>query len=476
MDTTEFFEEYGNPTTEQLEIAAKLSEVFEDVKKSYEEAYNINERLEYDDLLQNEYYAYISLLTMMEAVEDEHDDPEMVEHAYLKTIDSLIRLAKVIHPISGFGRERLESAYELLDAFQEVYHPILTIITKDNIEAFANLFSEKEYDEVYYNRKKAIGILRLEGKDTYAAGVATYRIENAPVLNTPVIHLDYLYVHSDFRSFGTGNLLMAAVIRPALSNPDARVVLSYRPIGTSDDDDDDYATAIENEFDIIEEFLSSWRFDFSIDFSRDFYVTLKDANEAPFINISTKGVKSINQLGSHAEYLIKDYMKQNSNLLFNELKNTPFDYYDKDASCVYMEEGNISSILLCHRYPDGDYRLNHLRSNPEAEITSVMRLLKFAYNECLEKSGTECMISGESFSEEGYLLLQKLAPKAKCMIVFDGILTPLLPSETLSTEQWDMLRKEAGYESIDKPDENDLSSLDDAELDKAFEELLNTFS
>jgi len=48
MDPNEYFGEYGNPTTEQLENAAKLSDVFQHVK----EAYNIHERLEYDNMLQ----------------------------------------------------------------------------------------------------------------------------------------------------------------------------------------------------------------------------------------------------------------------------------------------------------------------------------------------------------------------------------------------------------------------------------------
>ena len=474
IDLKEFFEGYGNPSEEELNLAEEISETFKQLKELHEEAYNINERLEFDDMLLSEYSTNLSVLNMIELCEDEHDDMEMVEHAYLKTIDSLIRLAKVIHPISGFGLERLESAYELIDTFQEVYHPLLTFVTADNIDSFANLLTDKEYDEVYYNRKKAIGALRLKGTNTYAAGIIVFRTETIPVINSPVIRVDHMYVHESFRSFGTANLLMAALLRPILNNRDARVTLNYMPEEITENDSDEYVKAVKKEFDMTCEFLSSWSFNFTMDFSKSYYVFIKDINDALFTSISDSGVKSLNDLGSRAEYTVNKFAKLHQDFTFEDLATTPFDYYDKDASCVYMEDNEVTSILLCHKYKDNDYILNNLRISPNADNKSVLKLIKHAYNVCKERGDMNSILSGETATEESYELIQKIAPNAKCIITYDGILSPLLPSETLNADQWETLKKEAGlsdkYSGID---EKTFSTLDDTEKDKAFEDLIN---
>ena len=481
MDTANFdelFGENGNPTKEQLELSDKLSELLTQISDSYNNAYNIAERLEFDDALIDEFQTTAAMITVMEASEENHDDDKMVEDGYLKLIDCLIRMAKVLNPVSGFGKERLLSAYEVLDTFEEIYHPLLTVVNKDNVDAFADLLSDREYDEIFYERKKAIGALRTEEGEAYAAGVAVYRTETAPVLNNPVIRLDYIYVHEDFRSHGIANLLMAAVVRPMLKDPASRLSLSYMPQGTTEEYSDAYAQAIEDEFDSTEEFFSSWKLSFSLSFGNNYYISLEDAAKAKYMQGSTKGIVSLKQLGNTRETVLRKFLAKYNDPYYKDFLSAPDGYYDEDVSCAYLDGKEIYSILLSHRYLDGTYTIDFLCPDLEDEMVlsdSVTRLLHFATDACTERGETDSMIEIHTASEEGYSLLRKELPGAKTALVFDGILAPLVPEETLSTEQWESLRDEAELTGKYSYDENAFSSLSEEEITDSIKEHLNSY-
>ena len=452
-----FFEDYGNPSKEQQELADKLKESLMKAVENENEEYDIVERLEHDATLREELANVLTVLTILESSEEPRADMELYEQTYLKAIDVTIRLAKVIHPLSGVGAETMRSAYEILDTFEEICHPLLTKITESNIEAFADLLSEKEYDEVLYGRKKAIGALRTEGEDQYAAGVAVYRMETTPVLNTAVVRLDYMYVKEEFRSFGTANLLMAALIRPILGDNDARLTLSYKPVGTTDEDDDEYATAIEDEFDRIEEFISSWKFDISMDMSNDFYISMRDIKNAPFAGVSKKGIVSLAEMGDKAASAVKKYFTRRNNEYTGYMLSTPAEYYDREASCVYTEDGStVDGILLCHRYKNGDYRIDHVSFNPEDDPSAsdvITRMIGYSREILMEKGDGDAFVTGELVTEEGFALLKKLVPEVKTMLTFECMLSPLDDGQTISTEEWDMLRKEAGMDTAGETEE-----------------------
>ncbi|MCR5452791.1 MAG: hypothetical protein K6F00_09210 [Lachnospiraceae bacterium] len=478
INVDKLFEDLDQPTPEELELAEKIKPIFQSISDSYEKTYDINERLVYDDALADEFITAYSMLNLMEAFEEKHDDPEMLEHGYLKVIDCMIRMAKVIHPISGFGKDRLLAAYELLDTFEKAYYPLLTNINEKNIDAFFDLFNDKEYDEVYFGRKKAIGALRKEGSDTYAAGVIVYTIDNSPVFNAPVIRLDYIYVHEDFRSFGTANLLMAAVVRPMMDNPDASLIVSYKPSRTTDNDSEEYASAVEREFDLTEEFLSSWRLDFSLDYSKDVYVTVKDAGKSKFMDYPTTGIISLDELGEQREYILKKFFKKLDPSLNKEFLMTSVKYYEPDVSCVSTVDGNVSAALLCHRCVYGRYLVTYVslnEENPDKPSETLMGMLHFAHNACVKKGDTRSMVEIQVNSEEGFELLSKLMPEAKSMLVFNGILSPLMPSETASSEEWEMLREEAGLTEKYKYDGDDISDISQEEYEKALEEHLKSY-
>ena len=472
-DVKNFFEDYDLPSLDDLNLAEEISNTFKQLKELHDEAYNIDERLEFDDMLLDEYYANLNSLSMIEFFNDQ-DDMENIERAYLKTIETALRLAKVIHPISGFGLDRLQKAYELIDTFQQKYHPLVTSITSENIDFFADFLSQKDYDEVYYNQKKAIGALRLKGTNTCAAGIMVYRTENSSGENSPVIAVDHMFVHKDFRSLGTANILIAALVRPILYNPNAKVTLSYIPDDVNDDDDE-YTKTIKKGIDITCEFLSSWSFNFTMNFNRTFYLAFKDIRETKFTDISESGIKSLKELGDTAESVINAFVKSKQDATLNDIETTPFEYFDKEASCVYMENDEIISLLLCHKYKDKDYVLNHIITCSKNDNISILKLLKHLYNVCKERNDLESILSGETKTDEGYNFLQDIAPNTKFVLVYDGILSPLSPDETITSDKWAELKREAKekdiYSGIHK---NSFSITDDNENDKTFENLMNS--
>ncbi len=206
--------------SETLELADEvkhgIEEVLENALSDQEQEELLLDVFRYDDELLEEFLDRLSFVNLCESMENIKDKD--LENAYLTMIDALLELSKTINPLSGFNKDRLMSALDIINGFEKEKWPLMTRITAKNAEAFQNLIPEQHYEDVVIGKKHAIGALRHVEDEIYSAGAIVYSVLDIAEAEGPVIKIDWIYVHEDLRGCGIGNFLMAQILGMALQN------------------------------------------------------------------------------------------------------------------------------------------------------------------------------------------------------------------------------------------------------------------
>ncbi len=442
------------------EQAARIREQYEELIASYytdeDSDENLVNRLIDDDYLLEELVDRVSLLNLVEMQESKALENEETEAAYLAVIASLYELSKTMDPLTGFCRGRLEAGLNIRKTFEEMYWPLTTRITAANAKAFESLIQYDFYDDILYGRRSAIGALRHIGKKVYAAGVVVFTttVEDGDCF----IELDWIKVHPDMSGQGIGDFLMAEVLGIALQN-EGTVIRTDLPVEAQQDEDDLRQTQI------LENFLDSWRFDFSLASGSDFVIAVSDIKGNKYIDSMAKGVSSLNSLGEKGNELVKEFFERWNNDYDKDLSKLPFEYFDREVSCATLSDGKIRSLFLLHRFENGDYRYEALRCDQNSE--DVLELFRHAYRSADLSGDNESLLFGRFESEEGMNVVAKILPDMKTPLFYRGILAP--SDEEVTNEDWDELRREFGFSDDKIPDEvtdEDFSEENMAILDK----------
>ena len=471
---------------EVLALSKDIREAMDAMLDAYvtDEEYEDNLRniLEDDDYLTEELVDKLAYLNLLEAAPEGEFSKEDIEHAYLAVIDSFFELSKMISPLNGFGRDRLEAGLSLIRQFEEKYWLISTKIVPENAEAFSELISVEHYEDILAGRKQAVGALRHIGEEVYAAGAVVYSIYDDPK-DDPFVTIEWIMVHEGIREQGIGNFLMAQVIDLALTLAESRQNVQ----GSNEDEaaNVDVAISVElpvrqaedeeelREMDVTENYFDSWKFGFSMDYSSRFLIKLSDVGESDVINETQNskldGVKSLGKLGSRGADMLKDFFKRLDQSFDAGLATLPYDYFDPDVSCVTLSGKAIHSILLFHRFEDGDYRYECFRCLEEDEFSDLPKLITYAYKAAVSREDGDSMISGTFISEEGYDAAGNLIPNARVPMAYRGIL--YAPDEIITSEEWGELRVEAGFSNEKIPEEE----LADEEIQENDEELMKSY-
>lgn len=482
---------------EILSLSDDIGEVLNAMLDEYvnDEEYEDNLRniLEDDDYLTEELIDKIAFLNFLVAAPEGEFSKEETEHAYLSVIDSFFELSKLISPLNGFGRDRLEAGLSLIRQFEEQYWPISTRIVPENVSAFSELISIEHYEDIMAGRKSAIGALRHVGEEVYAAGAIVYSVYDEPD-EYPLVNVDWIMVHDSLREQGVGNFLMAKVIELALMlNADNKNAGNEEGIHKNESDalgeetyaDDEAAISVElpvrqaddyeelEQIDVTENFFDSWKFGFSMNYSSGFMITLSDVGESEVVTRTKKsnknGVKSLNELGDRGTDMLKSFFKKHNQSYDADIAALPYGFFDPDVSCVTLSGSEITSVLLFHRFENGDYRYEAFRCIDDKSVTELPKMITRAYEEAVAREDGDHMITGSFDSEEGYDIAGKFIPGARLPMVYRGIMYP--PYEVITSEEWGELRLEAGF-SNDKIPEDELTDEDIREND---EELMRSF-
>jgi GNAT superfamily N-acetyltransferase len=410
----------------------------------------------------------LSLLAIAEASKEDSDEyKETLEIAYLNVIDKCAQLSKTYHPLSEMGMDRLGIALSISDSYEGAYRPLMTQVTEENIDRFASFLTENLYDEIVFGHKKAIGALRYREDKAYAAGIAVYHFETGEVTVLPILRIDHIFVADPFRQQGVGNHLMARLFGFAAQYPECVVTVSYSP------PEEPYEQALE-EMNVIEQYLDSWKFDFSMNYGDDYFIRIEDLKDSRDLDRGLNGVVSLESLKDLGEKMLKDFFEARKDSGDESASDLPYEYFDKNASCAVVKFGAITHLLLMHRYEDEGYRVLFWGGDDEDESV-LPRLIRFSCRTLRTQNDPDAVISGTFTSEECVDIIKKAFPSATSSVTYDGILMKPRLSEDMTTEQWMELMKSIGLPDIlDEKSFNEdlqLTKRQTYEIRKAFEEI-----
>ena len=435
---------------EALALSGEIRDVMNAMLDAYitDEEYddNLQNILEEDDYLTEELVDKLAALNILEDAPEGTVSNEDMEQAYLTVIDSFFELSKMISPMNGFGRDRLEAGLSLIRQFEGQHFLLSTQIVPENAEAFSELISVEHYEDILAGRKRAIGALRHMGEEVYAAGALVYSVRDDSE-DEPYVSLEWIMVHESLRKQGIGNFLMALVIEAALSLNENDISISVElPVRQAGEEEE------LREFDVLENFFDSWKFAFSIGYGSRFAIALSDIAESAAIReMDTGGVKSLSELGKQGEKQLKAFFESRNKSYDADIAALPFGFFDPGVSCVVHSGEEIRSVLLFHRFGNGDYRYEAYRATDEADFTDLPKLIAFAYGKAAGGEDGDTMITGTFASEEGYDEAGRLLPNARISMVYRGAMYP--PDEAITSEQWGRLREEAGFLNNKFPEE-----------------------
>ena len=422
------------------ELAAQAGETgrfFREILEADDEEENdIMTMLVEDDYLLEELSDKLALVNMIE-MSGEGMTPEQKETAYLSLMDTCFETAKVLNPLAGFGRDRLEAGLGILRSFEKKYWPLVSRVTKNNAQAFRSLIPAEHYDDILEGRKKALGAVRHKGNSMVVAGVAVFSINTISGTAANDIRLEWIYVADVYKKTGVGNMLMAELAGYAIQAEGSIITLNMNVTELKEEKD-------RERFAVLENFLDSWKFVFSLRTGNNFYLNVTDIKDSEYMNGPTDGVKSLRELGVGGEMMLKRFFKTLNNSYDVELVNTSYSFFDKDVSCVVMDNMTVKAVLLFHRQERGNYRFETVRSLPNCDPGAILKLIRFAGGAALKCDGEKSMLHGKFESDEGFAIMRKLFPGTRTMMQYRGELSAPLRKDIISSKQWDILRKEAG--------------------------------
>ena len=439
------------------EIAAQAEEIgglFKDILEAYDEEENdIMSILVEDDYLLEELSDKLALVNILEMSGDKME-PEQIEMPYLSLMDTCFETAKVLNPLAGFGKDRLEAGLGMLRSFEKKYWPLVSKVTKNNAQAFRSLMPAEHYDDVVEGRKKALGAIRHKGKKKVVAGVVVFSIDRIPEAKGFDVRLEWIYVADVFKKNGVGNMLMAELAGYAIQAEGSIITLNMNVKELSDDAD-------KERFAVLENFLDSWKFAFSLRTGDNFYLQVSDIKDGEYMNGPMDGVKSLEELGTGGEMMLKRFFKILNHDYDAELTATSYGFFDPRVSCVIVDNKTIKSVLLFHREGKGVYRYETVRSSADHNPGELIKLIRYACKASIKCDGEKSVLYGRFESDEGFATVQKLFPKARTMMQYHGELSAPLQKDIISSRQWDVLRKAAGLSDekipAGAPEEGDFS-------------------
>lgn len=429
-------EEYDKAVVEQSEESGRF---FEEIADAYEndpdnDPLNI---LTEDEYLLEELADKLSLVSLIE-MSDEELSPEQAEAPYLSLLDTVFETAKVVNPLAGFGRDRLEAGLGILRDFEKRYWPLITRVSSNNAQVFRSIIPGDNYDDIFEGRKMALGAVRHKEDEMYVAGVVVFEIKSIPQDEAKDIRIDWLYVSERYRKSGVGNMLMAEVAGYALQFEGSSISLDMNiPVLKSDDENEDFA--------VLENFLDSWKFGFSVRTGNEFYLKLSDLKDNKYLKGSTESACSLADLGMGGRDMLKRFFKSLNHSYDTDMMNTGYSFFDPKVSCVIVRDKSIRAMLLFHRLANGNYRYEIMRSQSGNDPTEIIKLIRYSYGAAIDMKAEDAMVYGSFESDEGFLSVKKMFPTAWMPMKYHGVLSLPGRSEVISSEQWGLLRQEAGF-------------------------------
>ena len=333
---------------------------------------------------------------------------ESVEMIYTLKISILHSMAKRFHPLSKYGKEQLFAAAACRREFEALAGPLVTMITKNNVDLFRTVLSADLCEDICFGRRAALGALRTRKGTVYGVGAVAYHIDTEPVFGRQILRIDWLFVNKKFRERSIADFLLGELMAQA-----AKAGVAYMS-----------AEFAENtkEKEILAYILGAWKFELDAELSPDAVIRLGDVTEEKKIAALNKEAVSLADFNeTERERFIRHTL--GGFRYEGYLKEVPGEYTDKDLSFYAGSKSEACALLLAHRSASGMMRVEYLASAPEKE--KYLPALLCAFLESAKSAGdadTKVLIPVEA--EEIGLLLDKLCSRQLGQYLLSGMLNP----------------------------------------------------
>ena len=349
-----------------------------------------------------------------ELFETKDSSRKTIEQFYEYKMDILYNLAYIIHPLTIYGRQCLEKAEAVRHDFEELVGVYTTRVTASNVDVFLPLLTADMAEDIRTGRREALGAIRCKDskKDRrpYAAGILAYYVDTAFSAEDPVLRIEWLFVHEDFRGRGVSDSLIAELVyQMHVTGIEATAVSLV--VG------DSWEPAIGSVF-------ARWKFEFEPQMDPDTYIRIGDLTD----------LTQIGEFASHAKPLSSMSAKEAGFLQANALTRDEYrgyirnlikdpDYFDMDLSCYVGKKSNPNGLMLVHRTPSGMLRVEYISLGSSSDTKVIPVMAAFVLYTAHEKRYLDSAVDFPIQMDEFERLMEKIVPRQRGAFMVTGILT-----------------------------------------------------
>lgn len=331
-----------------------------------------------------------------------------IEELYCAKIDLLYYLARGFDPLSTDGLAMLREAKKARQEYEQMVAPLLSRVTKKNMEVFAPFLTQDLKEEIEIGKCDAMGAIRGGGDGAYSAGVIVYYIDEDPI--TPgrvVVRIKWLYVADEYRKAGVANFLIGSLMSQITDLFISAVTVDI-PVSNS------YSEVLGHIFD-------RWNFAFVTGTTPEFVAEIDYIEGIDELEKLSKGADSFGRSGID-NIILQRYLKKSSYGGYLRSAVLPEGYFDPDLSVHLGEWNRADGMLLAHVAPSGMIVVELL--DAAGDDTDKLKCLISAFlMKALEKCGpgTKIMLPVDSFELGEFV--DRICPDSLGDYLIEGILS-----------------------------------------------------
>lgn len=398
--------EISDDLKKELETEIKESFGFDDFIESHRTAQEI---LEETDKHLDEYVA---------AYEKNKNDREPVEKVYAFKIGILNGMAKRFHPLSEYGKAKLGEAVKCRMEFEALIGPMITRITKNNIDLFRTVLSRDVAEDIASGRLSAIGAVRTKKGTAYGVGALAYYFDE--IGTEKVVRIIWLFVNKDFRERGVCNQLIGELTYRCAQTEFFNISVEF-PIGITDTK-------------LLGYVLGTWQFDLDSGMDPDSVMRVGDVTGYEKIDSYKKGVQALSAHDKNgSDLIVKKALRKLAYRGFLTNLDPTKDYIDRSLSCYFGEEDAVKAILLAHKTPSGILRVEYLGAEEGCEAL-YYNLISFFMEKAITSYEDDTLLKIPVEMEELGSFIEEICPKQMGQYMIAGNMTKPEPELDLSPE------------------------------------------
>ena len=276
----------------------------------------------------------------------------MLEERCLRKLGILSYAARIFHPLSSFGKMTLAAMQQFKEGYEARAGLLTTLITMENLERFEALIPPDRREDIRFEKRQAVGALRFRKDGVYAAGVMTFYIDTDPVMNDPVLRIDWIYVSEEFREQQVATLLLCDLFGKAAS-------VGITCLCAEIPKDSENVDQLRSMF-------SDWHFRLEEGLSPVFYSRLSDLMSNKIVRALSANAKPFEYISYEEQVMIKEVFRKIDPNLDALLEKVPPNFHDRMLSCACFENRR-GAILLAHHLPSGLTHVDYLGCTPGCE-------------------------------------------------------------------------------------------------------------